>query len=105
MSGTTSEQLQERNQRALVRVAERRLVGLEVRAEIVSLVDDEVRTLADGDQPVDETRVRKDVFVVFQIALEALEQIDELLLAIEALLEGEIGAHQVGVGQETHRKS
>ena len=45
-----SERLQERDQRALVGVAQRGLLGQQVRAEVVALVDHEVRALAERQE-------------------------------------------------------
>ena len=80
-----SERLQERDQRALVGVAQPRLVSQQDRPEVVALVDDEVRALAERRASLLSISGLAKMFVAaLQLVLDLLEQIGELLQVLLA---------------------
>src|SRR5262245_66030628 len=106
----TLERFDERDQRALVGVAQTRLARLDrgelVRAEVVALVDDQVLALADGEHVVNQTfESGGDVRAGLELALRALEQVQQLLLVRFLLLGRQFGAEQIDVGDQANRHS
>src|SRR5829696_1673671 len=77
----TSERLQECDQRPFLAVVEPRFFAEESRAEIVTLVDDQVLALADGQHVVHELRQRPPqiLLIDLQLALEILHQLQQPL--------------------------
>src|SRR5262249_2379644 len=101
----TLEGLDERDQRALVGVVQARLLGEEIRSEIVPLVDDEVRALAQLQQLLDDGVVREDVAPGVQLVLHLVGEIRQLFQPSLALLDRRVEREQIEVRDQADRRA